>query len=240
MNLQPLVLQVWLQTHTCAKSHARPREKTQIPQFTWRRPSWEDVSSMASSRTTHVCAQRTCLLHGISHCAGTFVSAPFVGRRCWTRRTRGRTWETAVALAPWMRTLRHPCDTDDLRFASNIFICRAMTRMSSSTRSMSAVYELPSQVLLRASVTRMLVSSNAALHLYTRSASHYVPQGNFTLGHRVPYNKSRNMKRNASTFTVVRRADHVVVSARDDAVLHGAERHVIPSRCLKRLFADRS
>ena len=79
----------------------------------------------------------------------------------------------------------------------NVFICHAMTRMSSSTRSMSAVYELPSQVLLSSSVTPMLVSSNAALHRYTRSASHYRPQGSFTLGHRVPYNKSWNMKRNA-------------------------------------------
>ena len=108
MNLQSLVLQVWLQTHTCAESHARPREKTQIPQVTWKGPSWEVVSSMASSRTTHVCEQRTCLLHGISHCAGTFVSALFVGRRCLTRRTRGRTWETAVALAPGMRTELSP------------------------------------------------------------------------------------------------------------------------------------
>ena len=74
MNLQSLVLQVWLQTHTCAESHVRPREKTQIPQVTWKKPSWEGVSSMASSHTTHVCAQRTCRLHRVGHCSGTFVS----------------------------------------------------------------------------------------------------------------------------------------------------------------------
>ena len=45
---------------------------------------------------------------------------------------------------------------------------------------------------------------------------------------KVPYNKSRNMKKSIE-FTFVRRADHVQVSARDDAVLHVAERHVIPS-----------
>ena len=115
----------------------------------------------------------------------------------YSRKNLGNCGGARAGDADRFDTALHPCDTDDLRFASNIFICHAMTRMSSSTRSMPAVYELPGQVLLRASVTPMLVSSNAALHRYTRSASHYVPPGNFTLGHKVPCNKSRNMKRYA-------------------------------------------
>ena len=139
----------------------------------------------------------TCLLHGFGHCWAPSAPKSCVGRRDLKQQNGAQTWETAVVLAPWMRTDLTHFSNLEIRTASGSHLslfwpCHVM-HVIVHEEYVHYLRAVPSTVAFE-NGTSMPMLSNTAPPRKTPRLSHNVTCSNCTPGCDVPNNKTWNVK----------------------------------------------